>query len=243
MDEQGNNPERGSTCVCEGENRGCSAMANGGEEVRSVVARYSIDAPGYRAIADALWDGKIVLEGEEACDPETAALMFVMSGTDSAEFEDRLQRSDAITDIQRWGEQTEGQTRYYVRLPIMNTAYWERTRQGGMVLGGGVRTGEWVVSVRFPNREALIDFRKECETQGLGFTLKALTRGDNSLEGNSSSVTDAQQSLLQMAIEEGYFCVPREISLTELAQRLEISNQAASERLRRGLTNYLDVEE
>lgn len=45
--------------------------------------------------------------------------------------------------------------------------------------------------------------------------------------------------MLELAVENEYFDVPRETCLTEIASSLGISDQAASEWLRRGLENIL----
>lgn len=49
-----------------------------------------------------------------------------------------------------------------------------------------------------------------------------------------SSLTETQYETVVAAYERGYFDVPREVTLRELAAELEISHQALSERLRRG---------
>jgi predicted DNA binding protein len=40
-----------------------------------------------------------------------------------------------------------------------------------------------------------------------------------------------------VVVEEGYFDVPCRVTMADLAAEFDISNQAASERLRRGLSN------
>jgi predicted DNA binding protein len=42
-----------------------------------------------------------------------------------------------------------------------------------------------------------------------------------------------------VALEQGYFAIPREVSAEELATQFNISDQAVTERIRRGLTNVL----
>lgn len=48
-------------------------------------------------------------------------------------------------------------------------------------------------------------------------------------------LTDSQRDLLWSAVDEGYFEVPREIALGDLAAEHGMSSQEASKRLRRGL--------
>nr|WP_303647872.1 helix-turn-helix domain-containing protein [Haloarchaeobius amylolyticus] len=49
------------------------------------------------------------------------------------------------------------------------------------------------------------------------------------------TLTDAQRELLRSAVSEGYFKVPREVSLVELAELNDISDRELSQELRRGL--------
>lgn len=108
-----------------------------------------------------------------------------------------------------------------------------------MVLDGRAHDEEWTVRTRFPDRETLVEFRKECEDREIGFSLRTLSRADECPEQSAERLTEAQRLLLMAALEEGYFDVPRGITLSELADRFDISDQAASERLRRGLVNQL----
>jgi len=55
---------------------------------------------------------------------------------------------------------------------------------------------------------------------------------DEELE-TTAALTEPQQEAIAEAYRQGYYDVPREISLEELANELDISHQALSERLRR----------
>lgn len=50
-----------------------------------------------------------------------------------------------------------------------------------------------------------------------------------------STLTEPQRELLRSAVREGYFKVPREVTLVELAEIHGISDTEASQQLRRGL--------
>ncbi|MUV89266.1 hypothetical protein GJ629_04600 [Halapricum sp. CBA1109] len=47
--------------------------------------------------------------------------------------------------------------------------------------------------------------------------------------------------MLQLAVRRGYFTIPREVTLSELAAELDLSSQAASERLRRGIRTLVQT--
>jgi predicted DNA binding protein len=54
-------------------------------------------------------------------------------------------------------------------------------------------------------------------------------------------VTPGQQNVLVAARERGYFDIPRETTLRELADELDVSHQTLSEHLRRGIMNLVDA--
>ncbi len=53
-------------------------------------------------------------------------------------------------------------------------------------------------------------------------------------EESETELTRRQRETLVTAYREGYFDIPRKVTLVDLAARLDVSDQAVSERLRRG---------
>lgn len=47
-------------------------------------------------------------------------------------------------------------------------------------------------------------------------------------------MTDDQREALEAALQKGYYAIPSEATMAEIASDLDISQQALSERLRRG---------
>jgi predicted DNA binding protein len=52
---------------------------------------------------------------------------------------------------------------------------------------------------------------------------------------HTPDISEEQWDLLQSAVREGYFNVPREVTLVDLAERHGLSDRDASEQIRRGL--------
>jgi hypothetical protein len=48
-------------------------------------------------------------------------------------------------------------------------------------------------------------------------------------------LTDSQHRVLELASRRGYFEIPRDVTLKELADEVGVSHQALSEQLRRGI--------
>ena len=84
-----------------------------------------------------------------------------------------------------------------------------------------------------PSRDALTNYREQCEERGLSFELRRLyTRDQTDTAG--TGLTSRQREVLLRALERGYYEVPRGISTAELADEFDISGQALSALLRRG---------
>lgn len=103
-----------------------------------------------------------------------------------------------------------------------------------------VGVGEsWTFELRFPTHDALSQFHSHCEEAGLLITVNRIYRPSDSETTARYELTDVQYDTLVQALEQGYFNIPREIVTDELASQLGVSDQAVTERIRRGLTNLL----
>lgn len=96
---------------------------------------------------------------------------------------------------------------------------------------------------RLPSRDALRTYATACRDRGIDFQLKRLYEEKvpaDSAGGQQFGLTDSQQRALRRALEMGYFDVPRETSVSEIADELETSTQALSTLLRRGERNLIE---
>lgn len=105
---------------------------------------------------------------------------------------------------------------------------------GGRLLRTESHTGGWTIELRLPSRDALVELNERCGEQGVRFVVNHL-RVAADCEDGLVGLTPKQQYLLTVAYEGGYFDVPRGISQKELAERLEVSKSAISQRLRRAI--------
>ncbi|MFB6178842.1 MAG: helix-turn-helix domain-containing protein [Halorientalis sp.] len=100
-------------------------------------------------------------------------------------------------------------------------------------------TDEWMFRIRFEDHEGLSTFHTFCQEHGIQYHLtRVYTLPDPSVD-NPYGLTDAQYETLLRAVERGYFEVPRKVTFAELAGELGISEQAVSERVRRGTNAIL----
>ena len=204
----------------------------------SVVAEYSIDRPRYAAALDDCPGMRLVVEGMTTSDCESLSIVFWADGGDFDVFERGLERTGAISDVAIWSERTDGRKLYRIRLPIERTDYRAWVARGGVVLDCAVDREGMTVRMRFPDRESLVGYRNHCEDHGRSFELRELT-GTSGRSKRHETLTSPQRALLTAAIEGGYFEIPRGTTVADLATEFGISDQAASERLRRALSNVL----
>ena len=96
----------------------------------------------------------------------------------------------------------------------------------------------WVFRLQFPGYDSLSMFNHQCRERGIEVSLERVHRSAVAGEPRDG-LTPEQRELLATALEVGYFEVPRQTTLRELGDDLGISDSAASQRLRRGLSTLL----
>lgn len=97
----------------------------------------------------------------------------------------------------------------------------------------------WTFDIRGDDRGDVAAFHELCREKGISITLTklhALTPLDSETE---AALTDAQQEALVLAYERGYFNTPRDVTMADLGEELDISQQAVASRLRRGISSIL----
>ena len=102
----------------------------------------------------------------------------------------------------------------------------------GTVLTASASNGWWHLRVRFVNHSDASTLYEHLEESSATATLRRLTELSET-SSTTDRLTDKQYETLLTALEHGYFTIPRETSMEELADELGISHQALSERFRR----------
>ena len=113
------------------------------------------------------------------------------------------------------------------------------TETESVILEGNGHGDNWTFELRFPEYDALSQFYRSVVEKDISITLENVHNPIDQSGPQPNVLTDEQREALQTALEEGYFAVPREITLVELADQLGISDSAVSQRIRRGLTKLL----
>lgn len=104
---------------------------------------------------------------------------------------------------------------------------------GGVVSEAYGHENAWILVVRFPDRDSISDVDDEFARHNVEVAYDAIVQTGTPRAGAFAMLTECQREALIAAFEEGFFEVPRQITLAELADQFGVSHQALSERFRR----------
>lgn len=97
----------------------------------------------------------------------------------------------------------------------------------------------WTFELRGDDRSDIAEFQGLCRERGIPITITALHALTPLETGTEAALTDAQQEVLILAYNRGYFNSPRDVTMEELGEELGISQQAVASRIRRGIRRIL----
>ncbi len=186
---------------------------------------------------------EVDLERQYALDPDRPIAFCWVRCRDR----ERLERALAAdATIERFDRIAGADGRDLYRLQRSETdvvgAYRQWVAAGGELLECRGADGRWTAEMRFPDRASFGHYHDFLVDEGVSVELLRLAdAGDRSRRAGEATLTDRQREALAVAHERGFFEVPRETELSEIAARLEISNQAVSERLRRGQARLVET--
>ena len=101
---------------------------------------------------------------------------------------------------------------------------------------------EWNFEIRFEDHAGLARFAQYCADNDIQYRLnRVVSLSDTDRSGRRGLLTDSQYEALSLALEQGYFEIPRGVTLSELAEQLGVSVQAVSERLRRAVETLVEA--
>ncbi|WP_313694541.1 helix-turn-helix domain-containing protein [Halorarum halobium] len=200
------------------------------------LSRTLEDVPGFALRAEQLL----------ADDPTAPTVFFWAEGEAFDSFEAAM---DGDPTVARWERVETLCDRRFYRLDVDPDAsvvlYPTDIEYGVSRIDFSASTDGLDVRTRFPDRETMRCYFDSCRGKGMDVSLHKLYEGIDVGEG-PNDVSDKQCEALQRAAELGFFTVPRETDLGDVADSLGVSRQAASERIRRGtqalVTESFDME-
>jgi predicted DNA binding protein len=126
---------------------------------------------------------------------------------------------------------------YAVEWTGVHDSLYEALGDHGVCILSATKDGDrWEFDLRFPSQETLTAFRERIDEAGIDLEVRRISRSSGSMTDPQDGLSAVQRETLELAIEQGYYSIPRETTTAELGERLEVSDQAIVERLQRAMT-------
>jgi predicted DNA binding protein len=209
----------------------------------SIIVEFEATHPGltmYEAL-HRVPDMELELIQQVATDPKNPLLFVWAQGGNFEAFEAALAEDPTVGEVLQFSEH-EDQLLYRIQATdaaeVVIYPIW--VELGADLLESRWRNGWWHDRMRFPDRETFKELRDWFGELGVEFELRGIYT-DREYRENAAGLTPEQREALVSAYETGFFEVPRESSMHDLAESLGISDQAVSERLRRGYGRLVEA--
>jgi predicted DNA binding protein len=159
-------------------------------------------------------------------------------GSDLVGFEAALGQVPEIRDITVL-DRTEDGALYKIRWEMKTNRLMIGLAETNATIIKASGTDHWRLLIRFEKADGLSSFGRYCDRHDISYRLARVNPSTDLIIEQTLDLTPEQEEALAVAVAQGYFEIPREVIMADLAADLEISEQAMSERMRRGLNNVL----
>jgi predicted DNA binding protein len=202
----------------------------------SVIVELSIPAHEFELGRILNIEGGTTIELEEMVPlGETAVPFFSVHNQTRAAFEQSVRDHPSVEKLQEVGHKGEDKTLYSLRWQYERDLVFEGIVEArAHLLSATGHATDWEFELQFPSHDALARFKQYCEDGHISLELIRVYNPTKPESAPWYGLTEVQRETLVYAVEQGYYDIPRQISTQELADEFGVSDQAITERLRRG---------
>lgn len=206
----------------------------------AVIVEFTLESQSFPFGRSTSGDPHVRVQLERVTPLEESRIPFVWAaGKNLDEFEHHLRTSEIVKSVEaltRVGDNVL----YYIEWYEDKEAFLNGLAETGGTILEAHGDSTWSFTVRFRDHAHLTQFHQFFQDNDFPVYIERITSLD---DGPGSEygfgLTPTQRDTLIMAVENGYFAIPRETTLDDIAEELDISSQAASERIRRGTETVL----
>lgn len=165
---------------------------------------------------------------------------YVWADTDDQRaFEERVRADERVADLTPL-DTSETRTFYRIEWHRLDDHVMSAIAAYDLVIEDATGTCErWRFRLRGPDRGSLAAFQQDLLEEDIGLYIHRIGRPAISADSRCG-LTEIQHETLEVAYREGYFSTPRDASLSDLGELLDVSHQSVSRRIRTGLENLLE---
>lgn len=170
---------------------------------------------------------------------DSAIPLFWAYDIDTESFESRLHDHPGVNDVTRvdlFEDRALYALDWRTRLDHLFAAILEVE---GSIMSATGHPDKWQFEIRFESHEILSSFKDALDDASVPFEVIRVFNPTKPDAGPWYGLTPTQRESLILAVELGYYDIPRTCTTIELAERLGVSDQAVTERLRRAIVNLV----
>lgn len=207
----------------------------------SIIAEFGVPSDEFALYETLVAVPEMIVEIERVVAHESDRIMplFWTRGDSHADFEDAAADDPSVEDITKLDEADDAVLYRAEWVENVETVAYAYTETGATITEATGRNDRWNLQMRFDDEASLSTFREYLDENGYQFDLNTLYREHQPMT-ESQEVTAPQRDALLCALDAGFYNVPRDTTMDDVAADLGISQQALSKRLRRGYRNLIE---
>lgn len=206
-----------------------------------IIVEFSLDHPILRETLQSVPEMRLRWERSDPFDDHIRVLLWAEGG-DFGDFEEALEDDPTVSSPLRTID-VDDRRLYELDLVEQGretSVYPLMIEEGGIIHELTATREGWKFRAGFPDRDSFRRFDGFCRDHGIEMDVHQVYEQRAGSDNRGYGLTESQREILLAAIDCGYFDIPRGCSLSELAERLDISQNAASERLRRAMDQLVE---
>lgn len=182
-------------------------------------------------------DTSVVLETMVPLGERTVPFFRVYG--EGARFEETVQAHRAVNDIEVISTHDD-EVLYALDWDITEDTFFDGLVEvDANLLEAHGAAETWTFELRFQSYADLSSFQDHCASHDIPIDVQRLYNPTKPDAGPWFGLSAPQRMTLARAVEAGYYSIPRQISANELAGEFGVTDQAVTERLRRGIRNLV----
>jgi predicted DNA binding protein len=207
----------------------------------SIIAEFSVKSDDLALNHALIAAPKMIVEIEQVVATMEDRIMpyFWVSGGDHVEFEEAFQDDETVTNITVIDE-VEGAKLYRAEwTKNVETIIYAYVELGATLMQAIGKAEDWELRMRFDNHDRLSEFEDYCCGNDISFELNRTQEQEQPMASAQYDLTPTQRETLVTALEAGYYEVPREVTMRELADQMGVAQQTLSNRFRAAYRNLV----
>lgn len=209
----------------------------------SVIGEFTVPADALAMHQTLTATPGMTVEIERVVAHQSGALTpyFWIRGGDMERFETAIHDDPSVSKATRLDTHEDGTLYRAEWPPDVESVGHAYLQTGATILEAIGRNDHWKLRLRFDSREDVSTFNEYCEEHDIPIQVNRIYNPTTPKAGGQFGVTPKQREALVAALEAGFYEVPQNATMADVADTLGISQQALSKRLRRAHGNLVST--